>query len=234
MENIYNVKDKTYDFVNKCESQIDFSDFDKTYEFNQVKVLNAFIKNKVSESSFNSSTGYGYNDLGRDVIEDVYKDVFNTEDALVRQQIVSGTHAISLALFALTRPGDNILSINGVPYDTLHETLGIVDSKSSLKSFNISFDYADLINNDFNFDEIKNKLTNNTKLVMIQRSRGYSTRYSLKLSQIKKAIEFVKGINKDAIILGTFIELIVILLSLGISALTMPTFFSLENESAIL
>ena len=201
MENIYNVKDKTYEFVNKCESQIDFSNFDKIYEFNQLKVLNAFIKNKVSESSFNSSTGYGYNDLGRDIIENVYRDVFKAEDALVRQQIVSGTHAISLALFALTRPNHNILSINGIPYDTLHETLGIVESKSSLKSFNVSFDSIDLLNNDFNYDEIKNKILDNTRIVMIQRSRGYSTRYSLKLSQIKKAIEFVKSINKDIIIL---------------------------------
>ena len=177
MENIYKVNDKIFEFVNKCESQIDFSDFDKIYEFNQLKVLNAFINNKVSESSFNSSTGYGYNDLGRDIIENVYKDVFKAEDALVRQQIVSGTHAISLALFALTRPGDTILSINGLPYDTLHETIGLTDSKSSLKSFNVAFDSVDLQNNDFNYDEIKNKLSKNIKLVKIQRSRGYSTRY---------------------------------------------------------
>lgn len=201
MENIYKVNDKIFEFVNKCESQIDFSDFDKIYEFNQLKVLNAFINNKVSESSFNSSTGYGYNDLGRDIIENVYKDVFKAEDALVRQQIVSGTHAICLALFALTRPGDTILSINGLPYDTLHETIGLTDSKSSLKSFNVAFDSVDLQNNDFNYDEIKNKLSKNTKLVMIQRSRGYSTRYSLKLSQVKKAIELIKGINKDIIVL---------------------------------
>ena len=201
MENIYKVNDKIFEFVNKCESQIDFSDFDKIYEFNQLKVLNAFINNKVSESSFNSSTGYGYNDLGRDIIENVYKDVFKAEDALVRQQIVSGTHAISLALFALTRPGDTILSINGLPYDTLHETIGLTDSKSSLKSFNVAFDSVDLQNNDFNYDEIKIKLSKNTKLVMIQRSRGYSTRYSLKLSQVKKAIELIKGINKDIIVL---------------------------------
>lgn len=201
MENIYKVNDKIFEFVNKCESQIDFSDFDKIYEFNQLKVLNAFINNKVSESSFNSSTGYGYNDLGRDIIENVYKDVFKAEDALVRQQIVSGTHAISLALFALTRPGDTILSINGLPYDTLHETIGLTDSKSSLKSFNVAFDSVDLQNNDFNYDEIKNKLSKNTKLVMIQRSRGYSTRYSLKLSQVKKAIELIKGINKYIIVL---------------------------------
>lgn len=201
MENIYKVNDKIFEFVNKCESQINFSDFDKIYEFNQLKVLNAFINNKVSESSFNSSTGYGYNDLGRDIIENVYKDVFKAEDALVRQQIVSGTHAISLALFALTRPGDTILSINGLPYDTLHETIGLTDSKSSLKSFNVAFDSVDLQNNDFNYDEIKNKLSKDTKLVMIQRSRGYSTRYSLKLSQVKKAIEFIKGINKDIIVL---------------------------------
>ena len=201
MANIYNVDDKIFEYVNKCESQIDFSDFDKIYEFNQLKVLNAFIKNKVSENSFNSSTGYGYNDLGRDVIENVYKEVFKTDDALVRQQIVSGTHAISLALFALTRPNDNILSINGIPYDTLHKTLGIVASQSSLKSFNVSFDYVDLLNNDFNYNEIKNKFSKNIRLVMIQRSRGYCSRYSLKLSQIKNVIDFVKSINKDVIIL---------------------------------
>lgn len=201
MSNFYNVSQKTFEYVNKCETQINFSEYDELYEFNQFKVLDSFIKNKVSESSFNSSTGYGYNDLGRDVIESVYKDVFKAEDALVRQQIVSGTHAISLALFALTRPNDSILSVNGLPYDTLHETIGITDSKSSLKSFNVSFDYVDLINNDFNFKEIRNRITNKTKLIMIQRSRGYSERYSLKLVQIKKVIDFIKDINKDIIIL---------------------------------
>ena len=201
MDNFYNVNKKTFEFVNECESQIDFSDFKEIYEYNQFKVLNSFINNKVSESSFNSSTGYGYNDLGRDVIENVYKDVFLAEDALVRQQIVSGTHSISLALFALTRPGDSILSVNGLPYDTLHETLGLTNSKSSLKNYNVKFDYVDLINNDFNYSVIKKKITTTTKLVIIQRSRGYSVRYSLNLTQIKKAIDFIKSINSNIIVL---------------------------------
>ncbi len=192
--------------INKvCNAEKEVSDIflaiDRICEENQLKVLKAFIDSKVSESHFVESTGYGYNDIGRDKIEEVYSKVFNTEAALVRQQIVSGTHAISLALFALTRPGDNILSINGLPYDTLSATLGLNNEPSSLKEYNISFDNVDLINNNFDIDGIGKKINANTKLIMIQRSRGYSERKPISVNQIKEVISYVKSIRKDIIVL---------------------------------
>ena len=170
----FKIDTKIIEFVNQFENRLknDFLLLDEIYEYNQLKVLNAFIENKVSESSFIESTGYGYNDLGRDTIDAVYASVFNADSALVRQNFVSGTHALSLLIFAICRPNDNILSINGLPYDTLHSTLGLNNCESSIREFNISFNYVDLNDNDFNYDEIKNHILNNTKLVMIQRSRG--------------------------------------------------------------
>ena len=128
------------DLVNKCEleCQEEFKKIDKISEINSKKVLDAFQKNKLSENHFNSTTGYGYNDIGRDVIEDIYKDIFETESALVRSQFISGSHALTVALFSLLRPGDLLLSISGLPYDTLHEVIGIKENPSSLKSFGIN------------------------------------------------------------------------------------------------
>lgn len=199
----YNISKDTYDYINDAEKKVSslFFELDKIYEYNQLKVLNSFIDSKVSESHFTESTGYGYNDIGRDKIEEVYSRVFNAESALVRQQIVSGTHAISLSLFALLRPGDEFLSINGLPYDTLSATIGLNDEELSLKDYNIKFDFVDLVNNDFDYDSIKNKISNNTKLIMIQRSRGYSERKPLSISQIKTVIDFIKKIKKDIIVL---------------------------------
>lgn len=199
----FKVSEKSIDIVNNAEKNVrdKFFDIDKIYEHNQLKVLNAFIDSKISESHFVESTGYGYNDVGRDKIEEVYSKVFDTEAALVRQHIVSGTHAISLALFAITKPNDEILSINGLPYDTLSATIGLHDEKMSLKEYNVSFNYVDLKNNGFDYDKIKDSIKEKTKVVMIQRSRGYSERKPLSMSQIEKAIKFLKDIKKDLIVL---------------------------------
>ena len=199
----FNINENIVKIVNEHESLLKdrFNYIDDLCEYNQLKVLKAFIDSKVSESHFVESTGYGFNDVGRDKIEEVYSKVFCTEDALVRQQIVSGTHAISLALFATLRPGDSFLSITGVPYDTLNSTIGLDNQESSLKEYNIDFNYVDLINNDFDYEKIKSSITSNTKLIFIQRSRGYTDRNALTLEKIKKAISFIKNINKDLIVL---------------------------------
>ncbi|MBP3200461.1 MAG: methionine gamma-lyase family protein [Lachnospiraceae bacterium] len=204
---------KSVDIVNEAEKKIadKFDYIEKIYNYNQFKVLKAFIDSKVSESHFVESTGYGYSDIGRDKIEEVYAKVFNTESALVRQQIVSGTHALSIALFSLLNPGDNFLSITGMPYDTLSATIGVSDEMMSLKSYNISFDKVELVNNNFDYDNIKNKIKDNTKLIYIQRSRGYSDREAISLSKIADAISFIKNINNNLIVLvdncyGEFVE----------------------------
>ena len=159
-----------------------FSKIDEICESNTAKVLHAFWKNHVSESHFASTTGYGYDDLGRDTIEKVYSTVFETEDALVRNQFISGSHALAKTLFGLLRPGDLLLSISGRPYDTLHEVIGIEENSSSLKSFGVNFAEIDLKNNDFDEEKILEFLKQHqVKVVEIQRSRGYSSRKSLSL-----------------------------------------------------
>ena len=179
-----------------------FKKIDEIKRFNSEKVLRAFIDNQVTEACFNSTTGYGYNDYGREVIEKVYADIFKTEDALVRVQFVSGTHALSTTLFALLRPNDTFLSISGLPYDTLHEVIGIVDNPSSLKSYNINFEKIDLVDNDFDYEKIEQALRSKKyKLIEIQRSKGYSTRKSLAISKLEKVISFIRNIDKDVIIM---------------------------------
>lgn len=168
--------------------------------YNSKKVLDAFIKNKVNVSDFASTTGYGIGDVGRDKIEKVYKDVFKCESALVRTQFISGTHALTVAFFAVLRPGDTMLSITGKPYDSLHEVIGITPNESSLKAFNINFKYIDLINNDFNYDEIKNNLVG-IKVIHIQRSIGYGNRNTISIQKLEKVISFIKNINPSIIIL---------------------------------
>ena len=154
-----------------------YSKIDDICFYNSRKVISAFWKENVNEACFNSTTGYGYGDYGRDIIEKVYADVFKCEKALVRNQFISGTHAISTALFALLRPGDTLLSITGRPYDTLDSVIGFNDNKSSLKSFGIKYEQIDLENDDFNYKEIEEFLNNNkVKLIEVQRSIGYSTR----------------------------------------------------------
>ena len=179
-----------------------FKKIDKQEAKNSLKVLNAFREERVSETDFNSTTGYGYNDEGRDKLERVFSRVLGSEDTLVRSQFISGSHALTVTLFALLRPGDTLLSISGKPYDTLDEVIGIRENNSSLKSFNISYKQVDLVDNDFNYEEIKEVLTTSKiKVVEIQRSKGYSTRESLAIKKLAKVIKFIKDINKDIIIM---------------------------------
>ena len=204
MDNFEKIDKKVFDFVNDLENNLTnyYCSINNIEEFNFIKVLEAFRKNKIEESHFQESTGYGYTDVGRDKIEDVYKDVFHTEDALVRQQIVSGTHAISLALFSITKYGDEILSITGLPYDTLLSTIGTNNEEGSLKENGVSFNNVEL-NDDgsFNIDLIKKSINDKTKIIYIQRSRGYSMRPSLSVLDIKNIIDIVKSINDKLIIM---------------------------------
>lgn len=174
----------------------------KLEEFYSLKILDAFKKFKVSESDFHGTTGYGYNDFGRDKIELIFADVLGCEEALVRGQFISGTHALTVTLFGLLRPGDTLLSICGKPYDTLDEVIGIRENASSLKSFGINYQEIDLVNNDFDYSKIKEYLENNKcKVIEIQRSKGYSTRKSIGIEKIRKVSKFIKDINKDIIIM---------------------------------
>lgn len=179
-----------------------FKKVDKIEELNSEKVLKAFIDNKICETDFNSTSGYGYNDIGRDKIEKVFADIFKAEASLVRSQFISGTHAIATCLFALLRPGDTLLSISGKPYDTLDSVIGFNDNESSLKSFNVNYKQIDLINDDFNYDQIKTTLSKEKiKLIAIQRSKGYSTRKSIDINKIERVVNTIRSINKDVIIM---------------------------------
>lgn len=180
----------------------EFKKIEKQEEANSIKILNAFREEKVSETDFNSTTGYGYNDEGRDKLERVFSRVLGSEDALVRSQFISGSHALTVTLFALLRPGDTLLSISSKPYDTLDEVIGIRENKSSLKSFNINYKQVDLIDNDFDYEMIKDVITSEKiKVIEIQRSKGYSTRASLNIEKISSVIKFIKDIDKDIIIM---------------------------------
>ena len=192
------------ELIKKIDLKIkdELNKIDELERVNSEKVLNAFIKEQVAETDFNATTGYGYNDVGRDKIEKIYSDIFKSEDALVRNQFISGSHALTVAFFALLRPGDTLLSITGKPYDTMDEVIGLVDNKSSLKSFGINYMQIDLINNDFDYDKIKEVITNNKiKVIEIQRSKGYSTRKSLTIEKVETVIKFIKSIDKDIIIM---------------------------------
>lgn len=179
-----------------------FASIDDVCFYNSQKVLNAFWKENISEIHFNSTTGYGYGDIGRDKIEDVFKDIFDAEAALVRNQFISGTHALSTAFFALLRPGDLLLSITGKPYDTLDSVIGFNDNPSSLKSFGIKYDQIDLVDNHFDYDAIKNYLKNNkVKVIEIQRSIGYSNRKSIGIEDIEEVIRLVKGVDENIIVM---------------------------------
>lgn len=206
---------EVYDFSCKILEELKprFEEFDKIAELNQLKVLKAMRDCKVSESCFMTSTGYGYNDLGRDTLEAVYANVFHTEDALVRPQITCGTHALALALSSNLRPGDELLSVSGKPYDTLEEVIGIRDSLGSLKEYNITYNQVDLLpSGDFDLEKIKKAINSRTKMVAIQRSKGYQTRPSLSVKRIAEAIKCVKEVNPDIIVMvdncyGEFVEL---------------------------
>lgn len=179
-----------------------FNNIDDVCFYNSQKVIKAFWQASISENDFNSTTGYGYGDIGRDKIEKVYSDIFETESALVRNQFISGTHALSTAFFALLRPGDLLLSITGKPYDTLDSIIGFNDNQSSLKSFGIRYDQIDLKNNCFDYEAISKYLKlNKVKVIEIQRSIGYSTRSSIGIEDLDEVIRLVKGIDKDIIVM---------------------------------
>ena len=197
-------KESIIKLVNDCEKEIakEFDKINEIEEYNTNKVLESFKKNNVSEVHFNSTTGYGYNDLGREIVEEVYSDIFNTEAALVRNQFVSGSHALCVSLFACLRPNDTMLSITGLPYDTLHEVIGISKNNSSLKSYGVNYEQIDLINSDYDYDNIEKHLKSKKyKLIHIQRSRGYSERNSISIDSLERVIKFIKEIDKDVIIL---------------------------------
>ena len=179
-----------------------FKNIDDICMFNSKKVLEAFWKCHVSEAHFTSTSGYGYGDIGRDTVEEVYKTIFKAEDALVRNQFISGTHALSTAFFGLLRPGDLLLSICGKPYDTLDSVIGFNNNLSSLKSFGIKYDQIELVDNDFNYDVISKYLRENkVKVIEIQRSIGYSDRKCISIEQLEKVIKLIKSIDKDIIVM---------------------------------
>ena len=179
-----------------------FNEIDEIESFYSKKILDAFKEYRVSETDFHGTTGYGYNDTGRDKIDSIFARVLDSEKAIVRGQFISGTHALTVTFFGLLRPGDKLLSISGLPYDTLDEVIGIKDNPSSLKSFGIDFDYIDLVNNDFDDEKIANYLKNNSvKVIEIQRSRGYSSRNAINLDKIKRIVKLIKSIDENIIIM---------------------------------
>ena len=210
------ISEEVYAFGKKIEEKLTerFQKVDEVAEFNQLKVIQAMQDRRVSEACFNYASGYGYNDLGRDTLEEVYASVFHTESALVRPQITCGTHALALALSANLRPGDELLSPAGKPYDTLEEVIGIRESKGSLAEYGITYRQVDLLEDrTFDYENIKKAITEKTKLVTIQRSKGYQTRPSFSVAQIGELITFVKKIKPDVICMvdncyGEFVETI--------------------------
>ena len=208
------IRKEIYDFGERVLKELEerFRVIDETAEYNQLKVINAFHKERVGEACFSGTKGYGYNDLGRDTLERVYADVFKTEDALVRPQITCGTHALALALLSNLRPGDELLSAAGKPYDTLESVIGIREAKGSLKEYGISYAQADLKEDgSFDLNEIRNKINEKTKLVTIQRSKGYQTRRTLSVKDIAGAIEFIRSVKTGLKVMvdncyGEFVE----------------------------
>ena len=198
------ISEKVYNLKKQIDKDIKL-ELDKVDEIifkNSQKVLNAFIEEQVSETDFNMTTGYGYGDIGREKIEKVYANIFHAEAALVRNQFISGSHALTVCLFALLRPNDTLLSITGKPYDTLDEVIGIKDNPSSLKSFSINYEQIDLVNNEFDEKKIIEMLSASfVKVVEIQRSKGYSTRKSMSIEQIEKIIKTIKNVSPNTTIM---------------------------------
>lgn len=208
------ISEEVYAYGERTERALEsrFAAIDEIAEYNQLKVLSAMQEHKVSEACLLGTTGYGYNDLGRDTLEKVYASVFHTQDALVRPQITCGTHALSLALMSNLRPGDELLSPVGKPYDTLEEVIGIRPSKGSLQEYGISYRQVDLLEDgSFDYDNIKKAIHEKTRLVTIQRSKGYQTRPTLSVARIGELIAFIKSIKPDIICMvdncyGEFVE----------------------------
>ncbi len=204
MKNNLEIDKKVLDLAKEVEEEIkdEFASCDRLCLANTTKVLNAFINNNVSAIDFNGTDGYGYNDVGREKIEKIYSEILGAEDSLVRTQFISGSHALTVCLFACLRPGDVMLSITGLPYDTLHEVIGIRDNDSSLASYGIKYEQIDLVNNEFDVDKIKDTLKNKkVKLIEIQRSKGYSSRKSISISQIENVVKEIRSVDKDVIIM---------------------------------
>ena len=192
------------EFVYDSERMLrdEYDEVDRVCFFNSMKVLKAMHNAKVSEADLYGTTGYGYNDIGRDKVEEVYRQVFRCEDALVRGQLISGTQALTVAMSAMLRPGDIILSITGKPYDTLDEVIGIKDNDSSLISFNVKYEQIDLIDNEFDKEKIyKTLLAKRVKLITIQRSKGYSTRESIGIDKLARIISDIRRVDKEVIIM---------------------------------
>ncbi|WP_270940286.1 aminotransferase class I/II-fold pyridoxal phosphate-dependent enzyme [Romboutsia lituseburensis] len=214
LKNFYGLDNETFELSEEVMKEIKdrFEEIKEVREYNQYKVLKAMQEANLSDNHFNWTTGYGYNDIGREKIEEIYAKVFNAEDAIVRPIIVNGTHALSLCLQGLVRPGDEILSVTGAPYDTLQGTIGIREEKGCLKEFGVTYDQVDFLENgNVDLEGIKAKLKDETKLVMIQRSKGYSWRKSLTIPDIKEIIDTVRSAKPEVIIMvdncyGEFIE----------------------------
>lgn len=208
------ISDKIYDYSNDILEGLKerFDNIDKNAEYNQLKVIEAMQKNRVAEMHLSGTTGYGYNDSGRDTLEQVYADIFKTESALVRPQITCGTHALNVALSANLRPGDELLSPVGKPYDTMDEIIGIRPSKGSLKEYGVTYSQVDLLaDGSFDYNGIKQAINSRTKLVTIQRSKGYASRPTLSVERIGELIRFIKNIKPDVICMvdncyGEFVE----------------------------
>lgn len=204
MKDFLDLENETWQLYEEAVKTLenDFSKIDKIVEYNTAKVMHAFWENKVSEAHFSTTTGYGYNDIGREVIENIYATIFKSEDALVRNQFISGSHALTKTLFGLLRPGDLLLSISGRPYDTLHQVIGIIDNPSSLKSFGIKYDEIDLKDDNFDTLKIEKYLqSHSVKLIEIQRSRGYSSRETISLEKVKQVIELIRKTSPQTIIM---------------------------------
>lgn len=200
----FGIKDGIIELSKKVEKDLApiFKEVEEIEEYNSLKVLSAFQKYNLSEMHFNGTTGYGYGDIGRDTIESIFADVFKAEDSLVRTQFISGTHAISTLLFGILRPNDTLISISGKPYDTLDEVIGIVENKSSLQSYGVKYEQIELINDDFDYKAIEERVKKgNIKLIEIQRSRGYSTRKTIDLEKVEKVIKLIKEIDKNVIVM---------------------------------
>jgi len=211
----YGIDEKLLSLANKAEDIIkeQFQSIEKISQFNQYKIIKAFQDNHISETHFIATTGYGYGDIGRDKLDDLYKNVFKGEDALVRQSIASGTVAINIAIASNLRPNDEILFITGKPYDTLNDVVGInSNKKGSLKEYGITYKILELLDDGtIDYNNIENYINNNTKIVFIQRSRGYAWRNSIMCKAIKKASDITKSIKNDVIIFvdncyGEFVE----------------------------
>ncbi len=214
LKGFYGLDDETFKLSEEVMNDIKhkFDEIKEIREYNQYKVLKAMQEANLSDNHFNWTTGYGYNDIGREKVEEIYANVFGAEDALVRPIIVNGTHALTLCLQGILRPGDEILSVTGKPYDTLEGVIGIREEKGSLKEFGVTYNQVDFLENgDVDFEGIKAKINDKTKMVFIQRSKGYSWRKSLTIADIKEIVDVAKSVKEDVIVMvdncyGEFIE----------------------------